>query len=60
MKDHLPDRTVGMEYLVYRELLLPLGEWVEKIQSDRNRLAAVHQMPVSGETFDWRLQTRPE
>jgi hypothetical protein len=28
VKDHLSDRTVDMSYLVYRELILPFGEWV--------------------------------
>jgi hexosaminidase len=30
VKDHLPDRTVDMSYLVYRELMLPFGDWVEQ------------------------------
>ncbi|MDQ6678164.1 MAG: beta-N-acetylhexosaminidase [Acidobacteriota bacterium] len=60
VKDHLPDRTIGMEYLVYRELLLPLGDWVEKIRSDRNRLAEDHRMPIDAKIFDWKFGVRPE
>ena len=33
VKDHLPDRTVDMTYLVYRELLLPFGDWVEQVRT---------------------------
>jgi len=44
VKDHLPDRTVGMEFLVYRELLLPLGDWVGKVQEARNTYAREHGM----------------
>ena len=35
VKDHLPDRTVDMTYLVYRELLLPFGDWVEQVRAAR-------------------------
>ena len=28
VKDHLPDRTVDMSYLVYRELLLPMEDLI--------------------------------
>ena len=53
VKDHLPDRTVDLSYLVYRETLLPFGNWVDAIQSARNQFAAAHHMPASKETFDW-------
>ena len=49
VKDHLPDRTVDMSYLVYRELLLPLGKWVEEIGRPRNAAAATRQ----DRKFDW-------
>ncbi|MDQ6707489.1 MAG: hypothetical protein M3Z85_16120, partial [Acidobacteriota bacterium] len=49
VKDHLPDRTVDMSYLVYRELLLPFGEWVEEIRHLRNEGAATPQ----DKKFDW-------
>lgn len=53
VKDHLPDRTVGMEYLVYRELLLPFGEWVDQIAFERNRIAGAHRLPLIPARFDW-------
>lgn len=53
VKDHLPDRTIGMEYLVYRELLLPFGQWVAQIQAARNQYAKAHQLPEKDERFDW-------
>ena len=53
VKDHLPDRTVDMSYLVYDELLLPLGDWYERTQSARNRYAEAHRLPLRNEPFDW-------
>jgi len=53
VKDHLPDRTVDMSYLVYREKLLPFGNWVNAIVSARNEFAAAHQLPARNERFDW-------
>jgi hypothetical protein len=53
VKDHLPDRTVDMSYLVYRELLLPFGEWAVKVRSARNEYAKAHQIPVRNDRFDW-------
>ncbi len=32
IKDHVPDRTVDMSYLIYRELLLPFDEWAEQVR----------------------------
>jgi hexosaminidase len=46
-------RQVGFSYLIDREFLLPLGAWVNKLQSIRNRYAAEHSLPVSGGKFDW-------
>jgi hexosaminidase len=54
VKDHLPDRTTDMSYLVYRELLLPFGEWVEQIQAARNQYAQSHQIPAVNYRFDWK------
>jgi hypothetical protein len=54
VKDHLPDRTVDMSYLVYRELQLPFGEWVEQVRVARNRYAQSHGLPVRNERFDWQ------
>ena len=53
VKDHLPDRTVDMSYLVYRELNLPFGEWVEEIRAARNRYAAVHRLAPDDRRFEW-------
>jgi hexosaminidase len=53
VKDHLPDRTVDMSYLVYDELLLPLGEWYDRTQSARNRYAEAHHLPLRNEPLDW-------
>ena len=39
VKDHRPVRTVDMSYLIYRELLYPLGEWAEATQCVRNQFA---------------------
>ena len=54
VKDHLPDRTVDMSYLVYRELQLPFGEWVEQVRAVRNQYAQAHSLPVANERFDWK------
>ncbi len=54
VKDHVPDRTVDMTYLVNRELQLPFGEWVAAIRTARNKLAAAAQIPADRRTFDWR------
>jgi hexosaminidase len=43
-----------MTYLVYRELLLPLGDWVEQVRSIRNQYAASHSLPAQNERFDWK------
>ena len=54
VKDHLPDRTVDMTYLVYRELLLPFGDWVEQVRSVRNQYATSHGLPAQNGSFDWQ------
>jgi hypothetical protein len=53
VKDHLPDRTVDMSYLVYRERLLPLGDWYKQVESVRNQYAAAHGVPVRQEPLAW-------
>lgn len=53
VKDHLPDRTIGMEYLVFREMLLPMGEWVTQILAARNDYAKKHDLKVRDEKFEW-------
>jgi hypothetical protein len=54
VKDHLPDRTIDMSYLVYRELLLPLDAWYGAVQSVRNEYAKAHALPVRDEALNWK------
>ena len=53
VKDHLPDRTEDMSYLVYREKLLPFGEWVNAIAAARNQFAAAHRLPTRNYRLAW-------
>jgi hypothetical protein len=53
VKDHEPDRTVDMSYLVLRELQLPFGKWVEGIREARNAYAAARQLKPNTNKFDW-------
>jgi hypothetical protein len=54
VKDHLPVRTVDLSYLVYRELLYPLGEWAAQTVAARNQYAQAHHLPVREVRFDWK------
>jgi hexosaminidase len=54
VKDHHPDRTVDMSYLVYRELLLPMDDWYERVQAARNQFAEAHRLPVRKAALDWK------
>ncbi len=53
VKDHVPDRSADMRYLVQRELDLPFGAWVESIRAARNSVAAAHSLPIDSAKFDW-------
>ena len=53
VKDHVPDRTVDMTYHIYRQLLLPMQEWFEKVQAVRNEYAKSHDLPTRRVPFDW-------
>ncbi len=53
VKDHLPNRTVDMTYLVYREKLLPFGDWVNAIATTRNQFAAAHHLPTRHYRLAW-------
>jgi hypothetical protein len=53
VKDHQPARTVDMSYLVYRELLYRLGDWVTQVAKVRNQYAEAHKLPVRKVSFDW-------
>jgi hypothetical protein len=54
VKDHLPVRTVDMTYLIYRELLYPLGGWGANVIGVRDDYAREHGLPVRGGRFDWK------
>ena len=54
VKDHQPVRTVDMSYLVYRELLYPLGDWANQVIAARNEYANAHKIPVRDYRFDWK------
>lgn len=54
VKDHLPDRTTDLTYVVYRESILPFGDWVNKIIAARNSYAQAHHLPVIHRNFDWK------
>jgi hypothetical protein len=58
VKDHLPVRTVDLSYLVYRELLYPLGDWASRTISVRNQYAAAHRLSTRTFSLDWK-STRP-
>ncbi|HEX7361819.1 MAG TPA: beta-N-acetylhexosaminidase [Bryobacteraceae bacterium] len=53
VKDHLPVRTLDMSYLVYRELLYPLGRWANAVVAVRNAYAANHHLPTRDFRLDW-------
>jgi hexosaminidase len=53
VKDHLPGRTADMSYLVYREKLLPFGDWVNAIAVARNQFATAHHLPVRDYHLSW-------
>ncbi|MEO6829487.1 MAG: hypothetical protein ABI164_06720, partial [Acidobacteriaceae bacterium] len=53
VKDHLPDRTVDMTYLVYREKILPFGIWVNAIATARNQFAEAHHLPAREYRLAW-------
>ncbi len=54
VKDHQPLRTVDMSYLVYRELIYPLGEWAQSVVAVRNRYAAAHKLATRELVFNWK------
>ena len=54
VKDHYPVRTVDMSYLVYRELLYPLGDWAAQVVKVRNIYAQAHHLPSRERILDWK------
>ncbi|HXJ94888.1 MAG TPA: beta-N-acetylhexosaminidase [Terriglobia bacterium] len=58
-KDHLPLRTVDMTYLIYRQLLYPLGDWAEKTVAVRNQYAGANHLPLREFKLDWKNTMEP-
>ena len=54
VKDHQPVRTVDMSYLVYRELLYPMGDWAAQVLAVRNQYAQEHQLPTRDNRLKWK------
>jgi hypothetical protein len=54
VKDHVPDRTVDMSYLVYRQLLLPFEQWAEQVVSSRNEYAKANGLAARNFSFNWK------
>jgi hypothetical protein len=54
VKDHRPARTVDMSYLIYRELLYPLGAWAERTQTARNQFARAQGLRARHQKLEWR------
>ncbi len=53
VKDHLPDRTVDMSYLILRQLQLPATRWAAELESARNRYAGSNKLPPRNSPLDW-------
>ncbi|MBX3257104.1 MAG: family 20 glycosylhydrolase [Chitinophagaceae bacterium] len=53
VKDHHPDRTIDMSYLIYRQLKYPLGEWVQTVTTARNEFAKKNNLPERTATINW-------
>ncbi len=53
VKEHLPERTVDMSYLVYRELLLPFGKWFDQVEEARNQYATANGLPARKDKLNW-------
>ena len=54
VKDHLPVRTADMTYLIYRQLLYPLGDWARQVEEARNQYAGAHELPARSSHWDWK------
>ena len=54
VKDHLPVRTADMTYLIYRQLLNPLGDWAGQVEAARNQYATAHELPARSRRFNWK------
>ena len=54
VKDHQPVRTVDLSYLVYRELLYPMGSWATQLNAIRNQYAQEHHLPARDAKLEWQ------
>jgi hexosaminidase len=54
VKDHLPMRTVDLSYLIYRELLLPLGKWYDNVEATRNQYAKGYGLTTRNDKLNWK------
>lgn len=54
VKDHVPDRTVDMSYLIMRQLQLPLDAWYDKVLAARNRYATAHRLETRVAPLHWK------
>jgi len=43
-----------MTYLIYRELLYPLGDWAEKVAAVRNAYASANHFPERDFKLNWQ------
>lgn len=57
VQDYRVDRTLGLDYLIQREFLMPLGDWFRRLQQVRNGYSAAHQLPEATFEFDWQDKT---
>jgi len=57
VQDYFASRTVDMSYLVYRELLYPLGDWAEHVRAARNKYAKAHGLPAREARLEWKGTT---
>lgn len=57
VKDHQPDRTIDMSYLVYRQLKFPLGVWANEVLAVRNHYAKQHGLPERRASDKWESIT---
>ena len=54
VKDHRPVRTLDLSYLVYRELLYPMGSWAKQLNVIRNQYAQEHHLPAPDAKLEWQ------
>ncbi|HET7212331.1 MAG TPA: glycoside hydrolase family 20 zincin-like fold domain-containing protein [Terriglobia bacterium] len=59
VKDHLPGRTADLSYLIYRELLLPLGKWYDQVEAARNQYAKRYDLPSRDDKLNWKDYSTP-